>query len=143
MGSWIGMHLVKPLKGAKILDSITRTEYTQEKGVLQKRKVRWCLRRDQQEYYIDKRYSPVLKAPEVRLLTAAAIVGQFAVQQGCNLYKTHPKQGFLYGDMDNADPVYVRPPNWWFGQVPEGLVFRLKKAIYRKKPGLNHCTRKS
>ena len=77
---------MKPLKGAKKLDSITRTEYKQEKGVLQKRKVCWCVRGDQQEYYIDDRYSPVLKAPEVRLLTA------IVAQHGRNLYNTDTKQ---------------------------------------------------
>ena len=95
------LEVVKPPKGARILDSITCTEYKQDKGVLQKQKVRWFIRRDRQECYIDERYSLVLKARKVRLLTANA------AQNGCNLYNTDTKQAFLYGHMDNDDQVYV------------------------------------
>ena len=74
------LEVVKQQKGAKVLDSITRAEYKQVTGVLQKQKVCWCIRGDQQEYYNDDRYSPVLKAPEVMLLMV------IAAQHGCNLY---------------------------------------------------------
>ena len=59
-----------PPPGAKILGSTIRTEYKTDQGVPQKRKVRLCTRGDQQVYEVNDMYSPVLNAPEVRLLTA-------------------------------------------------------------------------
>ena len=121
--------LVIPPKGVKILDTTTRNDYKTEQGILLKRKVRWCIRGDQQEYEVSDKYSPVLKAPEVRLLSA------IAAQHGCNIYKTDTKQAFLYGELDDDldEPIYVRPPDWWFEPIPEGHVFQLGKAIYGTK----------
>ena len=35
----------------------------------------------------------------------------------------------MYGDMGD-DVVYIRPPDWWPGPVPEGHAFLLLKSIY-------------
>ena len=64
-----------------------------------KRKVRLCARGDQQAYEIDDTYSPVLKATEVRLMTG------IAAEHGCNIYKTDAKQVFLYGDLEDDEPI--------------------------------------
>jgi hypothetical protein len=77
--------------------------------------------------YVEDRYAPVLKAPEARLISA------IAAQHGCDLYSTDTKQAFLYGDMLEDEEVDVKPPGWWFYPVPEGHVFKLKKAIYCTK----------
>ena len=118
---------VRPPRGVEVLDTLTRNEYKVKNGNLDRRKTRLCIRGDQQDYQIDDRYSPVLKAPEVRLLAA------IGAQHGCNLYSTDTKQAFLYGEMTDEEDVYVRPPEWWFEPIPEGHVFRLKKAIYGTK----------
>ena len=116
--------IVVPPPGAKILGSTTRAEYKTDQGVLQKRKIRLCARGDQQVYEVNDTYSPVLKAPEVRLLTA------IAAQHGCNIYKTDTKQAFLYGDLDEDEPIYIRAPDWWFEPVQEGSMLQLMKAVY-------------
>ena len=62
--------------GSKILGTTTVTEYKMTNGMFQRRKVRLCVRGDQQQEGVDVNasdlYSPVLKAPEVLLLTAIA-----------------------------------------------------------------------
>jgi len=72
----------RPPKGAKVLGSVTRNEYKTTNGVLDKRKTRWCVRGDQQDYDVADRYAPVLKAPEVRLLVA------IGAQHGAEIYST-------------------------------------------------------
>ena len=121
------LEVVPRPKGVKVLGSITRNEYKTKDGVLDKLKTRWCVRGDQQDYEVADRYAPVLKATEVRLLTA------IAAEHGAELYSTDTKQAFLYGDMAEDEDVYVEPPGWWFAPIPEGHVFRLKKAIYGTK----------
>ncbi len=54
-------------------------------------------------------YSPVLKAPEARLLAA------IAAEHGCPLLKTDTRQAFIYGDMGD-DKVNIRPPGLIGGQ---------------------------
>ena len=67
-------------------------------------------------------YAPVLKAHEVRLLTA------IAAQHGAPIYKYDTSQAFLYGDVDQD--LYARAPDWWPELVPEGYCLQLKKNIY-------------
>ena len=86
-------------RGAKVLGSTTRVDYEVEHGVLQKRKVRFCARGDQQVYGVDDSYTPVLKATEVRLMTA------IATEHGCNIYKTEIRQAFFYGDLKEDEPI--------------------------------------
>ena len=74
-------------------------------------------------YGVEDSYSPVLKATEVRLMTA------IAAEHGCNIYKTDTKQAFLYGDLEEDEPMYIKPPDWWFEPVPEGHVLQLLKAV--------------
>ena len=70
--------------------------------------------------------SLVLKATEVRLTTA------IAGQHGCtsNIYKTDTKQAILYGDLEDDEPIYITPPDWWLEPVPEGHVLQMLKAVY-------------
>ena len=87
------LDVVRSLKGTKILNSITRTEYKNEMGVL--------------------------GAHEGISKSTILMTGTFP-------YSRHPKSGFsrrlllckadtkqvfLYGDMDNDNQVYVRPPD--------------------------------
>ena len=121
------LEVVPRPKGAKVLGTLTRNEYKTKNGVLDKLKTRWCVRGDQQDYQINDSYAPVLKAPEVRLITA------IAAEHGADMYSTDTKQAFLYGDMSDDEDVFVEPPDWWFAPIPDGHVFRLKKAIYGTK----------
>jgi hypothetical protein len=122
--------VVKLPEGAKALGTTTRLEYKINNGVLEKYKVRMCVREDQQREGVDFNtsdlYSPVLKATEARLLTAIAAEGPYPI------LKTDMRQAFLYGDM-GKDKVYIRPPDWWPEPIPEGHVFLLLKSIYGTK----------
>ena len=72
--------------------------------MLEKRQVRFCARGDQQVYGVDDSYSPLLKAKEVGLMTA------IAAEHGSNIYKTDTKQAFLYGDLEEDELIYIKPP---------------------------------
>ena len=117
-------------KGARALGTTTRRDYKVVNGVFSKRKVRMCVRGDQQRDGVDYQsadlYSPTLKAAEARLLTA------IGAEHGCKIYKTDTSQAFLYGDMGD-DKVYIRPPPWWPEEIPEGHVLQLLKSIYGTK----------
>ena len=102
------LEVVEWKKGMKVLGSVTRNEYKMVDGKLHKYKTRWCVRGDQQDYEIEDRYAPVLKATEARLLVA------IAAQHGADLYGTDTKQALLHGDMAEDEDVYVKPPQWWF-----------------------------
>ena len=86
-----------------------------------------CVRGDQQVEGVNFNsadlYSPTVKASEVRLLAA------IAAEHGASIYKTDTRQAFLYGSIEDED-IYVRPPDWWCKHIPDGYVFKLKKAIY-------------
>ncbi len=91
------LSVAKPPQGAKVQGTTSRLEYKVNNGVFEKYKVRMCVRGDKQREGVDFNasdlYSPVLKAPEARLLAA------IAVEHGCPLLKTDTRQAFLYGDM--------------------------------------------
>ena len=59
---------------------------------------------------IDDTYSLVLKATEVRLMTAIPAE---------NLCKSDTKQAFLYGDLEDDKPIYITPPDWWLDEFLE------------------------
>ena len=122
--------VVRPPPGVKILGTTTVCDYKMDNGVFQKRKVRMCVRGDQQvegvNFHASDLYSPTVKAAEVRLLAA------IAAEHDAPIYKTDTRQAFLYGSMEDED-IYVRPPDWWCDQIPEGHVFKLKKAMYGTK----------
>jgi hypothetical protein len=88
------------------LGTTTRLDYKVDNGVagvLTKRKVCMCVRGDQQteeRFNPSDLYSPVLKAPEARLLAA------IAAEHCCPLLKTDTRQAFLYGDIGD-DKVYI------------------------------------
>ncbi len=93
-----------------------------------------CVQGDQQteeSFNPSDLYSPVLKAPETRLLAApeARLLAAIAAEHGCPLLKTDTRQAFLYGDMED-DKVYIRLPDWWPEPVPECHVLLLLKSIY-------------
>jgi hypothetical protein len=68
------LSVMKLPQGAKVLGTTTRMKYKINNGVFEKFKVRICVRGDQQQEGVDFNasdlYSPVLKAPEARLLAA-------------------------------------------------------------------------
>ncbi len=122
--------IVKPPKGARLHDTLTRWEYKLDNGKLMKYKVRMTIRGEQQvageSFLATNLYAPVLKAHESRLLLAIAAV------EGCSVYKTNTSQAFLYGSMEN-DVVYIRAPepqDWWPEPIPEGHCLQLLKSIY-------------
>jgi hypothetical protein len=119
--------IVKPPKGARLHDTLTRWEYKEENGKLVKYKVRMTIRGDQQvageSFVATDLYAPVLKAHESRLLLA------IAAAEGASVYKTDTSHAFLYGSMEN-DVVYIRAPDWWPEPIPEGHCLQLLKSIY-------------
>ena len=82
--------VVRPEKGIRIHDTLTRLEYKEDNGTFLKRKVRLCARGDQQvegeSFTSSDLYAPTLKAPEARLLAA------IAAEYGCPLLKTDTRQ---------------------------------------------------
>jgi hypothetical protein len=125
------MVFATPKPGSKILGTTTRTEYKTDNGTFIKRKVRMCVRGDQQteglDYHQEDLYAPVVKAAEVRLLTA------IAAQHKCTVYKTDCKQAFLYGELEEGVDIYIRPPDWWPEPTPPGQALQLMSAIYGTK----------
>jgi hypothetical protein len=123
--------VVRPEKGIKIHDTLTRLEYKEDNGTFLKRKVRLCARGDQQvegeSFTSSDLYAPTLKAPEARLLAA------IAAEHGCPLLKTDTRQAFLYGEMEEGEKVNIRPPDWWPEPIPEGHVLLLLKSMYGTK----------
>ena len=126
--------VIRPEKGITIHDTLTRLEYKEDTKVFIKRKVRLCARGDQQvegESFISSDlYAPTLKAPEARLLAA------IAAEHGCPLLKTDTRQAFLYGEMEEDEKVYIRPPDWWPEgpePIPDGHVLLLLKIMYGTK----------
>ena len=117
---------VKPPPGAKILGATTRTEYKTSNGIFDKRKVRMCVRGNQQveeqESFQQDLYAPTLKAQEARLIAAIS-------RHGTKLFKTDCKQAFLYGDMDDAE-IYIKKPDWWPEVIPDGHVLLLCKSVH-------------
>ncbi len=99
---------VRPDKGIRIHDTLTRIEHKEDNGTFLKRKVRLCARGDQQmegeSFKSSYLYAPTLKAPEARLLTA------IVAEHSCPLLKTDTRQAFLYGEMGEDEKVYIRPP---------------------------------
>ncbi len=118
---------VKPPQGAKKFGTITRTEYKTNNVIFDKRKVRMCVRGNQQveghDFFQRNLYAPTLKAQEARLLAA------IAAQHGTKLFKTDCKQAFLYGDMDDVE-IYIKKPDWWPEVIPDGYVLLLCKSVY-------------
>ena len=121
---------VFPEPGEKVLATLTRLEYKTEADAFKKRKVRMCVRGDQQvegvHYEKDDLYAPTIKPTEVRLLAA------IAAGRGLPIYKTDTAQAFLYGDMDN-DRILIRPPDWWPEQLKPGQVLKANRSVYGTK----------
>ena len=119
--------VVKPLKGARILGTLTRWEYKEDTCRLVKYKVRMVIRGDQQvegeSFTSSDLYAPVVKAPEALLILA------MAAAEGCSVYKTNTSQAFLYGSMGD-DVVYIKAPDWWSEPISEGHCLQLLKSIY-------------
>ncbi len=84
--------IVKPPKGARILETLTRWEYKEENGKLVKYKVRMTVRGNQQvegeSFDLADLYAPVLKHYEARLLLA------IAAAEGCPVWNTDTRQAF-------------------------------------------------
>ncbi len=47
------------------------------------------------------------------------MIAAIAAQYGAKLIKTDCKQAFLYGNMDEGPPIYIKVPDWW----PEPAVY--------------------
>jgi hypothetical protein len=118
--------IVKPQKGARLHETLTRWEYKEENSKLVRCKVCMTMRGDQKvagESFVTDLYAPELKTHEALLLLA------IAAAEGCLVYKTYKSQAFLNGSMEN-DVVYVRAPDWWAESIPEGHCLQLLKGIY-------------
>jgi hypothetical protein len=132
------LKVVKIRKGARAfkLGTTTCLEFKVNNDALEKWKVRMCVRGDQQRekvgFNTSGLYSPVLKAPGARLLTA------IAAEHGCPLLRT--RQAFLYEDMGD-DKVYLHPLDWWPEPIPVGHVLRVLASLARSKlRGDGKCT---
>ncbi len=125
------LKVVRPDKGIRIHDALTRLEYKEDDGTFLKRKVRLCARGDQQiegeSFKSSDLYALTLKAPEARLFAA------IAAEHSCPLLKTDTLQAFLYGEMGEDEKVYMRPHDWSPEPVPEGHVLLLLKNMYGTK----------
>jgi hypothetical protein len=123
--------VVRPDKGIRIDDALTRLEYKEDNGTFLKRKVRLCARGDQQiegeSFKSSDLYALTLKAPEARLFAT------ITAENSCLLLKTDTLQAFLYGEMGEDEKVYIRPHDWWPEQVPKGHVLLLLKNMYDTK----------
>ena len=55
-----------------------------------------------------------------------------AAEHGSNIYKTDTNQAFLYGELEDDEPIYIMTtsPDWWLEQVPEGHGLQLLEAVY-------------
>ncbi len=119
--------IVKPPKGARLHDTLTRWEYDEENGKLVKYRVRLTIRDDQQvageSFVATDLYAPDLKSHEPRLLLA------IAAAEGCSVYKTDTSHAFLCGSMEN-DVVCIRALDWWPEPIPKGHCLQLLKSIY-------------
>ncbi len=89
------------------MGTTTRLGYKVDSGVLTKRKVRMCVRGDQQteeSFNSSDLYSFVLKAPEARLSAAVA------AEYGCPLLKTNTRHcgKHFYGEMGDDKYIFDR-----------------------------------
>ncbi len=64
---------------------------------------------------------------------SARLLAAIAVEYGCPLLKTDTRQAFLYGEMEEGEKVYIRPPDWWPEPTLEGHVLLLLKSMYGTK----------
>ena len=64
-----------------------------------------------------------MKASEVRFAF------DIADEANLNVFKTDTKQAFLNGDI-GKEVIYIRPPDWWPEQVPEGYALQQMKSMY-------------
>ncbi|CAI7881343.1 unnamed protein product, partial [Closterium sp. NIES-54] len=98
---------------------------TDAEGRLERRKTRLVIKGFQQREGIDFQevFSPVAKAPTLRLLLAAAAVCGWKVEQ------MDVKTAFLYGVVD--EEIYMKQPEGY--DDGSGRVCRLNKAIYGLK----------
>ncbi len=91
--------------------------------------MRLCARGDQQIPGVSFResdlYSPILKATEAILLLA------LAAAEGAKVIKIDTKQAYLYEDMGD-DVIFIRPPDWWSEQIPEGHIFSYSRAFMER-----------
>jgi hypothetical protein len=109
--------VVKAEPGVKILDTLTRLEYKEDKvnisSVRHDDLARLCARGDQQvdgvNYKETDLYTPTLKAAEGQLLMA------IAASNGHKIYKTDTEQAYLYGDMGHRQqPAHAKRPDILF-----------------------------
>ncbi|CAI7920272.1 unnamed protein product [Closterium sp. NIES-53] len=112
--------------GRKALDCtwVLRVK-TDAEGRLERRKTRLVIKGFQQREGIDFQevFSPVAKAPTLRLLLAAAAVSGWKVEQ------MDVKTAFLYGVVD--EEIYMKQPEGY--DDGSGRVCRLNKGIYGLK----------
>ena len=105
-----------------------RTEYKVTNGVFMKRKVRLCVKGNQQtegvHFQLGELYAPVMKAAELRLFVA------IAAQHGLTLFKsdTGTTLAFLNGDI-SEEKISVRAPVWWPDHVPHGCALQIMKSV--------------
>nr|GEX54536.1 hypothetical protein [Tanacetum cinerariifolium] len=98
-----------------------------ERGEIEKHKVRLVARGYGQEYGIDyvEVYAPVARMDTIRLMIA------LAAQKGWNIYKLDVKSAFLYESLE--EEVYVQQPQGYIQKNQEQKVYKLKKALYGLK----------
>jgi hypothetical protein len=124
--------VVRPDKGIRIHDTLTRLEYKENNGAFLKRKVRLRARGDQQiegeSFKSSDLYAPTLKDPEARLLAA------ITEEHSCPLLKTDTRKAFLYGEM-GVRRFKKDHPTGGRNRFPRGMFFCFSKAcMARNRP---------
>jgi hypothetical protein len=128
--------VVRPDKGIRIHDTLTRLEYKEDNGTFLKRKhrkLRLCARGDQHDSADWRRQFQILRhlCPHSK--------GSRSKTVGSNRRNTparywRPIRGrHSYGEMGEDEKVYIRPSDWWPEPIPEGHVLLLLKSMYGTK----------
>lgn len=128
-GTW---EIVTPPKEANIIG--TRFVYKIKRlanGEIDKYKARLVVQgfaqKDGIDFYSDDTFAPTARLTTVRLMLAWAAYNDWEIQQ------IDIKSAYLYGELNEDEEIYIRPPPGKFLNIKTGQVLKLKKALYGLK----------
>ena len=123
---------VYPPKGANVIG--TRFVYKIKKlanGKIDKYKARLVVQGFAQidgiDFYSDDTFAPVARLTTVRLMLAWAAIMDYEIHQ------IDIKSAYLYGELNENEVIYVKPPPGNYVNIKKGQVLKLKKALYGLK----------
>lgn len=79
------------------------------------------------DFYSDDTFAPVARLTTVRLMLAWAAIQDYEIHQ------IDIKSAYLYGELNNDEEIYIRPPPGNFLDIKPGQALRLRKALYGLK----------